>query len=157
MGLAKHVNHALRAEVTFGSGKFYVKGLSYADLIFLKERHEEEVSELFDTIASSGDSGMNEVVGLCISKSPNVVASVIALASVEDNEIVSDEDITAAKNLPFAIQVDVLHKIGGLTFPEEDSLKKFLATALQIMRSAANGMSQSSESFSELLNVQPST
>ena len=132
MGLAKYINKALRTEIALGTESFSVRGISYADLMILKDRYGEALSSVFSKIQEGQDEV--EVIMLLLNDAPQVVNLLIALASLGPDEDLSEDDVIAASGLPMSVQTEALIEICKLTFPGDDGLKKFIATAIQVIK-----------------------
>lgn len=110
-------------EVVLKGGSFKIEGLSLEHVAVLVREHLPDIEALFDLFQNSnkvGNADYLSAIQAIVTQAPGFAANVIALASGEP-----DSAPIAAK-LPFPVQVDVITKIGDMTFSEVGGVKKSL-------------------------------
>lgn len=114
MGL-KHLT-ALTRDVQVSDGEsFAVRGLSIEDLVVVVEQHQAELTPLFNQV-QAGEVSLTDtsvLATLLFKQAPRAAAHVIARA---EDPLADEQDVVAAKGLPFPVQLDALEKIAELTF-----------------------------------------
>jgi len=119
---------------------FPVRGVSPNDAIILYHRHRGELSAMFDQFAAEAKQGKNVVVtdlasaGVqMVGGAPLIMAEIIVLAmGMKPDSDEFDDEVAAAIDLPAAVQMDALQKIGGLTFTSDMPPEKFLAVVVKL-------------------------
>jgi hypothetical protein len=124
-------------EVKLQGGSFRVMGLSLTSISRLVEYHLDDLEALFNFLKNAdkikADADMRPIALALVQHAPGLVANIIALAAGEP------DSAKQAEQIPAPIQVDLLMKIGDLTFTEAGGVKKSLemvATLLGEMRAA---------------------
>lgn len=130
MGLGSY--KAPSHEVVLTGGSFTVKGLSLNDVSLLIHHHLPDIEALFDLFTNAKDvtdTDFRPLAVSLVSQAPGFAANVIALAAGEP------DNAKAAETIPFPVQVDVLMKIGDLTFSEVGGVKKALESIVPLLAS----------------------
>jgi hypothetical protein len=131
MGLSNYKAPSHEVVLKDGSA-FEVRGLSLSDVSLLIQQHLPDIEALFDLLTNTdkitGDD-LRPLAGSLVAQAPGFAANVIALAAGEP-----DAANTAA-TLPFPIQVEVITKIGDLTFAEVGGVKKALGSIVPLLAS----------------------
>lgn len=113
-----------RHEIKLQGGSFHVMGLSLDAISRLVQHHQEDLEGLFDFLkvadTISRDADMRPLVMALVQKAPGLAANIIALAAGEPESAQQAEKIAAP------MQIDILMKIGDLTFTEVGGVKKAL-------------------------------
>lgn len=111
-----------------------VRGLSVNDFKILINMHRDIAATIFEKITSASTADQDQVLAsvddlvlMVIDEFPLVLADFIALAADQ----LEDADVFV--NLPVGAQFEAISKICRLTFGEEDSAKKLLATVTKLM------------------------
>ena len=111
-----------RLDVSIGEDNVVqLRGLSLVDITVLVDHHLpdlEELFELFADINKQDDQQFETVVMSLLQRAPGLAANIIALGSDEP------DDAKKAATLPAPLQIDMLLKIGTLTFEEVGGVKK---------------------------------
>lgn len=119
-------------EVVLKGGSFHVKGLSLNEVSLLIHHHMPDIEALFDlfmNIEQVSESDFQSVAAALVSQAPGFAANVIALAAGEP------DNAKVAATLPFPVQVDIIVKIGDLTFSEVGGVKKCLESIVPLLTS----------------------
>lgn len=121
---------------------FAVRGLNSQDIAILLETNADILEQLFGLLGDAIDAGSKgekalknfdarlAQAGLQIAqKSPQFMASVIALASAENSGEEGDfvELMRVAKTLPMPVQINAVIEIATQTFTEVGGIKKFIS------------------------------
>ena len=117
-------------EFNLKGGSFIVKGLSLEDVTSLVQHHLPDLEALYDLFTKSADvmsEDFRPLVVSLVTQAPGFAANVIALAAGEPDKA------KAAATLPFPVQVDVLLKVGDLTFLEVGGVKKALESIVPLL------------------------
>ena len=120
-----------RVEIKLKKSVFTVKALSLEALAGLIKHHLTDMDTVFDIFKGQGENGeitpeIAKNVALTLAKDlPDLAAALVASATEEGN---TPDNLAGAKRLPFPVTVDVLQKIGALTFEEVGGVKKALET-----------------------------
>lgn len=111
---------------------FVVRGLSPVDIKSFLTTFKSEALAAFDIVADvTGGKQLNEALASNVAMqllaiSPELAATIICAAADEPDLF------GVVINLPIAVQVDALYKIGELTLSAEGGPKKFFARLIQI-------------------------
>lgn len=122
-----------------GKRSFTVRGLALTDISNIIRARSNDIEAFY--VKFSEGMGMGDAAGdpkyasvmatkfgsSLLTSAPDLAADIIAYAS--------DEPTLAhtVRKLPFPVQIEALEAIGELTFTEEDSLKKAVATVVKFM------------------------
>ncbi|MDQ0317724.1 phage pre-tape measure protein [Amorphus orientalis] len=135
--------------VQFAGGEFAVRGLSFVDISALARDFGPELNALyrhFENLVEGGgegvsdegmtiEGGLMEVGARALGTAPKLVSMIIAM-SCEETAALEPEDLKVVGQLPVAIQLDALDKIGRLTFEMEGGSKKVLEIVVNLLRGA---------------------
>lgn len=131
MALADY--RAAKAEIVCPGGvTFEVRALSLADLGAIVRIHRDATEEIVAQLNRHAEAGatvevMIQTVMVTISEAPPVMATVIAFACDEPDQIAQ------ARDLPLTVSIEALNRIGELTFTDIAQLKKAIASVKQLM------------------------
>lgn len=119
-------------------GDITVRGLTTADLAVLVRHHKPAMSAFFDRVVVKEDGlDLDDLKGVLAElgeAAPELMAHVIALAAD------SPEHVHVARRLPFPTQIELLEKIGVLTFATEGALKNLVATVIRMLSSTTEAL-----------------
>lgn len=118
-------------EINLKGGSFKIEGLSLEGVAVLVREHLPDLEALFNVFQEAnklGDNDMQAIVQSVVSQAPGFAANLIALASGEP------ESAPQAAKLPFPVQVDVILKIGDLTFSEVGGIKNSLGLIVALLQ-----------------------
>lgn len=128
-----------RHEMSLGGGNtIALRGLALEDISRLINVHLPDIEALFDLFASGmavKDDEMRTLVMSIVKDAPGFAANMIALSADEPDH--ADK----AEKLPAPLQIQIIMKIGDLTFTEVGGVKKgmeMLAGLLNIERIKKN-------------------
>lgn len=110
-------------EVVLKGGSFKVEGLSLEHVAVLVREHLPDLDALFSLFQNSGNvdsTQFEDIAKAIITQAPGFAANLIAVASNEP------ESAPNAAKLPFPVQLEVIMKIGDMTFSEVGGVKKSL-------------------------------
>ncbi len=128
MGLASY--KAPSHEFVLEGGSFVVKGLSLEQTSLLIQHHLPDIEALFDLLMNAeaiqtGD--IRTIAASVVGQAPGFAANLIAVAAGEP------DSAKQAATLPLPVQIDVLTKIGDLTFSEVGGIKKAMETVAPLL------------------------
>lgn len=129
MGLASFTPES--HEFNFKGGSFTVEGLSLEALATLVQHHLPDLEALFDLFQGFDKAEGQDFTPLVVSliqQAPGFCSNVIALAAGEP------DSAKKAARLPFPLQIEVLLKIGDLTFTEVGGPKKSLEMIAALLK-----------------------
>lgn len=129
MGLASFTPES--HEFVFKGGSFRVEGLSLEALATLVQHHLSDLEALFDLFQHFDKVENQDFTPLVVSliqQAPGFCANVIALASGEPDAA------PQAARLAFPLQIEVLLKIGDLTFTEVGGPKKSMEMIAALLK-----------------------
>lgn len=127
---------APKAEIACPGGvTFEVRALSLSDLSAIVRIHRDATEAIVEQLGRHAEVGISvevmvETVITMIAEAPPMMATVIAFASDEPDQIAQ------ARDLPLAVSVDALNRVGELTFTDIASLKKTIASVKQLISGA---------------------
>lgn len=107
-----------------------VRGLDLQSISVLIHHHLPDAEALFDLFANRVQLGTSDFQGLImgiISDAPGFAANVIAMAADEP------EAGPQVETMPFPLQVQIIEKIGELTFKDVGGLKKGLEKLMVLL------------------------
>jgi hypothetical protein len=107
-------------------GDFTVRGLSFADVAALVNKHRDELDTVIG-VFTSGEGTPDAMLVTLLAEMPDLAAKVIAFASDEPGQ---HEKV---KRLPVTVQLDALMAVGRLTFEEAGGVKKFAEQVLVLL------------------------
>lgn len=110
-------------------GSFSVSGLALDQIEVLVRTHLpdlEALFELFANIEHIQEGDLNKIASAVVSQAPGFAANLIALAAGEPHAA------PVAQKMPGPLQIEILIKIGDLTFAEVGGVKKFLPTVANL-------------------------
>lgn len=108
-------------EFKLKGGSFRVEGLALEQVSVLIQHHLPDIEALFELLlnAEAIETGdIRTIAASLVAQAPGFAANVIAIASGEPTAA------PQAAKLPAPVQIDVLAKIGDLTFSEVGGVKK---------------------------------
>lgn len=116
-------------------GSFSVRGLSLEDVSRLIATHLPDLEALYDLfisgkVSSTTDAQFENLIKTLVIEAPGFAANVIALASDEPDAA------PQAAMLPFPVQIDVLTKIGDMTFTDVGGLGKGMESIAALLKKA---------------------
>lgn len=97
-----------------------VRGLCAADLDWLWQAHEDDAESLYAAWQNDPANGFGQAIILAARNAPELVKSVIAIASDEPD---MDAGREGAGRLPFGVRTATLAKIVSMTFGSEGGLE----------------------------------
>ena len=113
------------------SQKFSVRGLSFADVSLVMQRHGMQSIALFgmvrEELRREGNVGrldMPELLTRVVAEMPGIVSAVLLIAADEDIDDVEAEQVVTALRVP--VQVEALAEVAGLTFNSVGEVEKLL-------------------------------
>lgn len=126
------------AEVLAGSGSFFVRGISPADINAVLTVNRASVEMLFDLAESKGVSSLADITETkladiaqaAVSELPDLIAGIIAQCEDEG----SIENWMKVRKLPITVQLDALTKIAKLTFTDATNFGVFLGNVMAAAR-----------------------
>jgi hypothetical protein len=113
-----------RHEFALKGGSFSVRGLSLEDVSRLVNHHLPDIEALIDLIVGDRDLAsldqlqLQPLVVSLVGQAPGFVANLIALAADEP------DGAKSAARLPAPVQIDVVMKIGEMTFSDVGGVGK---------------------------------
>lgn len=116
-----------------GNDPLVVRGLDLPSILFLVRHHQEALSDLFNK-AQGGvfDDATVDAIALAVFETaPELAAKIIACACDEPDEWQN------AMRLPVSVQVQIIERIGVLTFAAEGGVEKLLETVVKVLSGAA--------------------
>lgn len=122
-----------RHEFVLKGGSFHVRGLALEDVSRLVNHHLPDLEALFDLftqtrVSELEDRQFERLVMSIVQQAPGFAANVIALACDEP------DSANEAASLPFPVQVQVLTKIGDLTFYDVGGLGKGMESIAALLK-----------------------
>lgn len=112
-------------DLKIGKGTLQVRALTLEDVSTLVRLHAPDMQEMyamFSEAVSAGDDRTTVAVIMdLVRRAPGLVANIIAIAVGEDNAA------ELAQRLPASVQIQVLQKVGELTFDDYGGPGEFLA------------------------------
>lgn len=130
MGLASYTPE--RHEVSIGGSSFFVEGLTLDSISRLIQQHLpdlEAIFELFKNAEKVEQADLTNLATALVQAAPGLAANIIALGANEP-----DAAPNAAK-LPAPLQIELILKIGDLTFKETGGVKKSMEMVVALLSS----------------------
>lgn len=135
MALADYVPEC-RPVLVNGKTLTSVEGLSFEALAVLVKTHMPDFDAIFEIIESGEKpletfmEHLQRVSQNIVTQAPGLAANIIAQAAVEPT---TEAAISAARRLPFPVQVAALMDIGSLTFEEVGGVKKAMESMTALL------------------------
>jgi hypothetical protein len=123
-----------RVNVAGGAG-FDVAGVSLDSLLRIFRRHSADMRELFDRlVVGTGGPGLSlddvsEIGGALLTSAPRIAAEIIAEAAGYSDPAAAEVFV----QMPAAVALEALERIGRLTFTEEMPPKKVIETVARLL------------------------
>jgi hypothetical protein len=111
-------------------GSFDVKGLSLSDVSILVNEHLPDMEAVFDLFSNSlslNDLQMRAVASSIVATAPGLAANIIAIAAGEYSAA------PTAATLPAPLQINIIQKVGDLTFSEVGGVKKGMQAVVGLL------------------------
>jgi len=130
-------------KVTAGDQEFFVRGLSFTDLMGLFQEHSTQMQELFLLAGNLSDQdNMDALIQRSLEVAPDVINLGVALAADEPDMY------GIVKKLPIPIVADAIEKIMSLTFKNQEQLVNFISSLAAGMEKATDSVNSQLQSSS---------
>lgn len=118
--------------VELPGGKVSLRGLSVNDIQVMFIQNADTMTNLFNELVNTPsdptDMLSGDVASRLLTKAPDMVAQIIAVSAGEPDEV------EKVKMLPAPLQLEMLEKVGNLTFCMEGGVKKTLETVIRMFQ-----------------------
>jgi hypothetical protein len=128
MGLANYVPPS--HEFVLRGGSIRVEGLSLEHVSLLIQHHLPDIEALIDLFVNANqiaEGDFRKVAAAVVAQAPGFAANAIALAANEPDQA------KQAARIPLPVQIEILTKIGDLTFAEVGGLGKAMETIVPLL------------------------
>jgi hypothetical protein len=126
--------------VEFGGQTIIFRGLGFNSLVGLIKAHRDQLDELFTKGKAMMDATGDESTELApliiemLSDLPELTAAIIAYSAGEP------DSVEYVNQIPFPTQLEILEKIGELTFNEAGGLGKFIKLLTRMVTKTSSAM-----------------
>ena len=118
--------------IEYQGASFVVHGVTAQDvmrMLFEAEKDIERILDAYDALPNAEGAESREAVVLLLREAPELAARLIASAADEPTQW------AIVARLPVSVQAEALAAVWALTFEGPDSVKKFVASLVEMTRS----------------------